>query len=87
VETLCALGDPEIAQLGRAVRGEENVARLNVPVQDSGLVGGSQGAEDLDADALGLVGVEWTEDEFVSKGAAGSNSMTRKGVPSSSPLS
>src|SRR5262245_51916080 len=45
------LGEPEVEDLDAAVVGNHHVARLEIPVDDAGTMGGRETVGDLDADA------------------------------------
>ena len=52
-------GDPEVGQGGLAVRREQHVVRLDVSVQDAGLVGCAQGAAEASSDRDDLGHRQW----------------------------
>ena len=57
-ERVEALGDPEVGQQHPAVGGDEDVARLDVAVDEAGVVGGVEGGGDARADVDRQLGAQ-----------------------------
>jgi hypothetical protein len=79
VQTLGALGDAEVTDLGPAVSGEEHVAGFDVPVQDSSPVRCLQRPQDLDPDAPDRFGIEGSRCDLVGQCASGKQLHDQEG--------
>ncbi len=80
-------GDAEVGDLDAAVRGDEEVARLDVAVHETGGVRGLQCRGRLRDDVERLVGggAEPSRSRIVESASPGTSSITRKAEPFSSP--